>query len=250
MPPETTIPIYFRVAETLKARICSLHYREDEILPSEKELALEFGVSNITIRKAMALLVDGQLVVRGRGIGTRVLPQRDNRIPLKITGDFNEWMDSAVGTKHRLAVRVLEIGETPCPQGVASILKIEADSPIWRLRRIRLMGKQPVSYYTNYVPLNLLPEATVADFETSSFLDIFRRRSGIRIARTAQEVQATTADLDVAAMLGIAFGAPLFFIQNIYYSTASHPVEVTHMHFRGDRYLYRTDIEVTDPAEL
>ena len=68
MARETTIPYYYRVAETLKGRIESRKYPPGDIVPSEKHLAEEFGVSNITIRKAMALLVEDGLVIRKRGI--------------------------------------------------------------------------------------------------------------------------------------------------------------------------------------
>ena len=109
MTRETTIPYYYRVAETLKGRIESRKYSPGDLVPSEKHLAEEFGVSNITIRKAMALLVEDGLVIRKRGFGTRVISKQGERIPLKITGNFRDWVDSAVGQKQRLKVDVLEI---------------------------------------------------------------------------------------------------------------------------------------------
>jgi GntR family transcriptional regulator len=242
MARETTIPYYYRVAETLKGRIASRKYPPGGIVPSEKQLAEEFGVSNITIRKAMALLVEDGLVIRRRGIGTRVISKQETRIPLKITGNFRDWVDSAVGQKQRLKVDVLEIAVARCPQSVAKIFSTAPDSKIWRMKRIRKLNAEPISYYINHVPPELLTNVTAQDFEKGSFIDVFERSCGIKIAKIEQRVEATTADMDVSSILGTEFGDPLFFIENIYYTADLSPVEVTHMYFRGDRYIYKSDI--------
>ena len=54
----------------------------------------------------------------------------------------------------------------------------------------------------------------------------------------AQTVQASIADLDLARILNVDFGFPLFFVQNIYYTEKEHPVAITHMYYRSDRYVY------------
>ena len=165
MARETTIPYYYRVAETLKGRILSRKYPAGEIVPSEKHLAEEFGVSNITIRKAMALLVEDGLVVRKRGIGTRVISKQDERIPLKITGNFRDWVDSAVGQKQRLKVDVLEIAVSTCPQRIGKILSIAPESKIWLMKRVRTLNAEPISYYINHVPPDLLTDVSAKDFK-------------------------------------------------------------------------------------
>lgn len=242
MARETTIPYYYRVAETLRGRIESRKYPPGGIVPSEKHLAQEFGVSNITIRKAMALLVEDGLVIRKRGVGTRVISKQAQRIPLKITGNFRDWVDSAVGQKQRLKVDVLEIALSTCPQSVAKILSIPADSKIWRMKRIRKLNTEPISYYINHVPPELLTDVSPKEFEKGSFIEVFERCCGVKIAKIEQRVEATTADMDVSSILGTEFGDPLFFIENIYYTAKLLPVEVTHMYFRGDRYIYKSDI--------
>lgn len=242
MARETTIPYYYRVAETLKGRIESRKYPPGDIVPSEKHLAEQFGVSNITIRKAMALLVEDGLVIRKRGIGTRVISKQGERIPLKITGNFRDWVDSAVGQKQRLKVDVLEIAVSTCPQRIAKILSIALDSKIWQMKRVRKLNAEPISYYINHVPPELLTNVSAKDFEKGSFIEVFERCCGIKIAKIEQRVEATTADMDVSSILGAGFGDPLFFIENIYYTAELSPVEVTHMYFRGDRYIYKSDI--------
>jgi len=243
---DNTIAYYYQVAETLKGRIESREYPPGGLLPSEKDLSAEFGVSNITIRKAMSLLVEQGLVVRRRGVGTRVLERGDQRISLKITGNFGDWMDSALSRRQKLIIQVLEMEMVPCPHPVATSLGRDPGSDIWRLKRIRQLKSEPISYYINYAPPELMQGVHARDFKKKNFIEIFQQKSGIVIDRIEQHVEATTADMDVAAVLNIDFGAPLFFITNIYSPAHGGPVEVTHMYFRGDRYIYRNVTSLTN----
>jgi hypothetical protein len=54
------------------------------------------------------------------------------------------------------------------------------------------------------------------------------------------------AEMDLANLLGIDYGTPLFFVENIYYSIQNQPVVVTHMYYRGDFYTYRASISLPE----
>jgi len=119
-------------------------------------------------------------------------------------------------------------------------------SDIWRLKRIRKLKDDPISYYINYAPPGLMKNVHMDEFRRKNFIEVFQAASGIDIDRIEQHVEATTADMDVAAVLHIDFGAPLFFITNIYSPAGGGPVEITHMYFRGDRYIYRNTTSLSD----
>lgn len=250
MAAQNAVPLYFRVAETLKGRIDSRHYRPGSIIPSEKELAAQFGVSVITIRKAMDLLVREGLICRKRGVGTWVLSSNHGRLPIKITGNFRDWFDSVSGRLQRLEAQVLEIQVVECPEHVARILGLSDTDPIWRMKRVRKYRGEPISYCVNYAPARLAGLVSAKDFRRRSFLEVFQERFGVRLLRIEQRVEATVADMDVSAILEVEFGAPLFFVENVYYASDEKPVEVTHMFYRGDRYVYRATIPMTEEELL
>jgi GntR family transcriptional regulator len=236
--------MYFRVAETIKARIESRQYRPGALIPPEKRLASEFGVSLITIRKAMDLLVREGLVSRKRGVGTWVLSFNHGRLPIKITGNFRDWFDSVSGRLQRLEAEVLEVQVAECPEQVARVMGLEEGAPIWRMRRVRKYRGEPISYYINYGPAELDQLVSASDFRRRSFLEVFQEKFGVRLGRIEQRVEATVADMDVSAILGVDFGSALFFVENVYYTVENRPVEVTHMYYRGDRYVYRASIQM------
>ncbi len=246
MVKENAVAFYVQVAETLKGRIETMHYKPGELIPSERELEKEFGVSNITIRKALDLLVRDGYIVRKRGIGTRVIHREEERIPLKITGNFYDWVNSAIKQKQRLDVDVLGMEEIACPSRIARILGYSSGQKIWRLRRIRKLSGEPLSYYINYVSVEWGKIIEKGDFKNRTFLEIFQKKTGNVIKRIEQRVEATTADMDTSAILDVEFGAPLFFVENIYSVAPKTPIEVTHIYFRGDRYIYYNVTEVED----
>jgi len=243
MDREDLTAYYYRIAETLRGRIKALEYRFGDLLPSEKELEKEFGVSNITIRKALALLVQEGLVVRKRAIGTRVIYKENKRLAIKISGNFKDWYDSAYA-KLQLDVDVLEIVVTDCPERIRSILALQKGTKIWRMKRVRKIKRKPISYYINYGPPKLLRKLSTKDFEKRSFIEVFQDRCNIKLSRIEQQVEATIADMDLASILRVRFGDPLFLVENVYYSTENKPVELTHMYYRGDRYVYKATIQL------
>ena len=68
----TTKLLYEIVYDTLKTQILSGAFQEGDLLPSEREIGEQHNVDRTTVRKALKMLVDDQLVVKQAGIGTKV----------------------------------------------------------------------------------------------------------------------------------------------------------------------------------
>jgi GntR family transcriptional regulator len=68
--PRGPVPVWRQLAAILRARITSGRIPPGRVLPSEKQLEQEFGISRGTARKAIALLRDEGLVVTVAGRGT------------------------------------------------------------------------------------------------------------------------------------------------------------------------------------
>ncbi|MEW6265801.1 MAG: GntR family transcriptional regulator [Thermodesulfobacteriota bacterium] len=242
---ESSVPFYEQVARTLRDRIKSGLYNSGQIIPPEKELEKEFGLSNITIRKALSLLVQDGFVVRRRGLGTVVAARPDARIAIEITGSFRDWLHSATGGAQQFESKVLEIVVTTCPEHVRRILNMDATSPVWRMKRLRCFQGEPLSYYVNYGRPELMRGITAPDVAKRSFIEVFQERSGLKITHMEQHVEARVADLDIADTLGLHFGDAIFYVELVYFTgrgARRRPVEVTYMYFRGDRYFYKATI--------
>lgn len=245
MERDRAVSYYMKVAETLKARIRDGQYQHNDLIPSARKLEEEFKVSNITIRKALDLLTREGFVMPMRGVGTRVVKIEDDVVSIEITGSFRDWVDSAIGRNLQLTVDVLEITITSCPKRVSQILTLGPDENIWRMKRVRRLRGVPMSYFINYGRPELFSDKiTIDEVTKSSFVDLFQARCQISLSKMEQRVKATVADMDLSGVLDINFGDPLFFVENVYYSTDGNPVEVTHMYYRGDKYVYDATIQL------
>ena len=245
MERDRAVSYYIKVAETLKARIRDGQYQPNDLIPSAKKLEEEFKVSNITIRKALDLMTQDGYVMPMRGVGTRVVKIEDDVVSIEITGSFRDWVDSAIGRNLQLTVDVLEITITSCPKRVSQILTLGPDENIWRMKRVRRLRGVPMSYFINYGRPELFSDKiTIDEVTKSSFVDLFQARCQISLSKMEQRVKATVADMDLSGVLDINFGDPLFFVENVYYSTDGNPVEVTHMYYRGDKYVYDATIQL------
>lgn len=242
---------YERIADTLRTRILEGTYRVGERIPSMSELEQDFAVSNITVRKALDQLRSEGLVAGRRGDGTRVIssPQPE-LVDIKVSGRFTEWFDSASASTYPIVQLVLGIDSVRCPMTVAAILGVDPDEQIWRMRRIRSMHGQPISYHVNYARAELQGLIVEKDLAgTGTFVELLRERYAEKLAVMEQRVEAGTANMDIADLLEMEFAAPIFFIENIYRTRAGIAAAVSHLYFRADRYCYSARIGIDESLE-
>ncbi len=243
MEREPAIPYYVQVAETIRRRIVMDHYGDGDLIPPTQELEKEFHVSSITIRKALEILVQEGLIQRRRGIGTTVRKPRSEMITFELTGSFQRLTDSI--DKVPFKIKVLEITSTPsCPKEVQSVLSIDSTNEVWRMRKIRKHRNIPVAYYIHYGDPRLCKRIKKRDGERANFIELIQQSSKIKLTRMEQRLRATVADLDLSDVLKIKFGAPLFFVENIYFNSQDQPVILTQMYYRGDMCSYKAAVQL------
>ena len=244
-------PQYQQVADTLRQRIARSEYRVGDVIPSATELEELFSVSNITIRKALAILSDEGLITGRRGIGTVIKAEpRDVRLKIAVSGNFTEWVDTASGKSLPIRQKVLEFRIAPGPDRIARLLGLEPREWIWTLRRLRWVNDDIISYHVNYAHPARLTGIDAGNMEGNrNFVDMIREDGGLRLKRMDQTVEAAVTDRDLAGILGVSFGTPLLFIENIYVDTTDDVAAVSHLYLRGDRYAQQTSIDMdTNPA--
>lgn len=243
------IPAFYQVSETIRRRIDLGVYTNGEFIPTEKELEAEFSVSNITIRKALDILAREGLLKRSRGAGTMVQEIKKHPVSISITGNFRDWFDSASGNFPNMEVEVLDMGLHVCPERIRKIFKISKEEKLWRLERIRRLNSKATSYYINYAPLKLFEKFSIRIFRENSFLETLRTQCGVEVVHIGQTVNAIIADIELANILEVDFGLPLFFAENIYKDKDHNPLAVTHMYYRSDYYTYKANINIAEDKE-
>ena len=249
MAASSSTPQYQQVADTLRRRIARAEYGEGEIIPPTNELESLFSVSNITIRKALAVLAEEGWITGRRGVGTVVnAAPRDLRLKIAVSGDFTEWVDTASGKSLPIKQKVLDFDIKPGPARETKLLGLPAGSPLWTLRRLRWIKNDIISCHVNFARPEILAGFDDSDMAgNKNFVDLMREDARLDLLRMDQTVEAMATDRDLAELLEVEFGTPLFFVENIYTDKSDIVVAVTHLFLRGDHYAYQTSLDMAAP---
>lgn len=205
----TDIPKYEAAYRTILDRLKSGRYPVGARMPTEGELSAQFGVSRVTIRRALDMLVQDGYVESRQGSGYRVLtlsPASDTCL--------TSFTDQMLRAGRDPTTALLSIDTFPADAPELAHLPAEMRTgPITRIRRLRKVDGAPRMLVMTYAPAHLLGGATPADFpETGpaqSILRILSQRFGLDWSAACEDISPVLADATMAATFAIPEGAPL-----------------------------------------
>jgi GntR family transcriptional regulator len=231
------VPRYYQVYTVLSQRVRDGEWTPDVPMPTEQEFAASFGVSRVTIRKALNMLQEERLVLRQQGRGTFALPPPRRQSRANFSGLLENVADFELHTK----VRVLSFGKVALPDETARLLECDPGTQALRIVRVRSDSQSPFSFTTTHVPepeADLLDEASLGNQTVSSAL----AKAGVVTVSAEQRLSATVAGVEVAKHLRIDVGAPLISMTRVMRNEDGRPVEVIHALYRPDKYEYRVNL--------
>ena len=199
-----------------------------DAIPSERALVVRLAVSRVTIRQAIADLVDAGTLERVHGKGTYVTgPQVDSR--LHLTSFSREMRDRGLLP----ATVVLSASEEAADDEVAYALRIRPGRPVVRVERLRTADGTPMAYEVGHYPSMLFPG--LLQRELGALYDVFASEYGVVVTSGEQTVRAESADASQARVLGIAKRAPLLVQERVTYA-GDRVMELSTSWYRADRY--------------
>jgi GntR family transcriptional regulator len=233
---KSPVPLYFQVAQQLERAIEDGRMPPGTRLDNEVLLAEQLGMSRPTLRRAMQHLVDKGLVVRRRGVGTRVVQPKVRR-SLELTSLYDDLEASA----RRPTTRVLSNALAPASDEAAEALGIVAGTPVLRLARLRSAQDQPIAYLTNELPADLLPGVTAETLEQHGLYQLLRS-AGVQLHAATQSIGARRATAEESRLLGEGKGAALLTMQRVTYDDHGRPVELGRHVYAATRYTFELSL--------
>ncbi|SDG86815.1 GntR family transcriptional regulator [Klenkia brasiliensis] len=228
-----TGPKYLAVREHLRRRV--LEMPEHALLPPEPVLCAEYGVSRITLRRAVdGLVADGHLV-REQGRGTYVTRP----------GIRHEYRESFV---HRIAgfhsvmtEQGAQVGTTvlgqqvlTAPTTVAAELRLEPADQVVELVRLRSVDGLPNHVVRSFLPAEDYPKAATEDFGHGSLYEFLRREYEADLARARIVVDVGTAAAEEAEVLQVVAGSPLLVVRTTVFDGFGNPLVHSFSRLRPD----------------
>jgi len=227
--------LYFQVATHLEDAIISGVIPPGTLFENEIQLADDMGLSRPTMRRAMQHLVDKGLVVRRRGIGTRVVQPKVRR-SLELTSLY----DDLAGTGQKPTTTVLSLEHQGAEHDVAAALKIQEGDPIVRIERLRSAQDNPIAKMTNFLPERWV-EFDADDLAEHGLYELLRAR-GIQLHSAAQTIGARSATAAEARLLREPRGAALLTMSRTTYDDHGQVVEFANHLYAASRYSFEIDL--------
>jgi GntR family transcriptional regulator len=228
------VSLYIRIREALREQIMQGDLKPGQRLPSEDEVAAQFGVSRMTARQGISDLIDEGLLYRRRGIGTFVAQVHVERDHNRLTSFF----DTAKAEASEFDFRLLGREVVPAKLTIAKALILQEGEPAIRIKTLRLAHGVPVTMHDEYVPYKLCPALLQEDLSCRAAWQILETY-GYRIRNAVQVVEAKPAGAEIAKLLEMKKGAPILYKQRTILAEDGTPLEFTLCYNRGDRYLLK-----------
>jgi GntR family transcriptional regulator len=216
--------MHYRLQQEIRRRIETGQWLPGAVIPPERKMAQENGVSLGTVRTAILNLVSEGLLYRIQGKGTLVSGTRmirENIRYYRFTEDF--------GKREAFPqLRFLDLSKAEGGPEISRRLKIDKAQEIYRLRRLVLISRKPAVYSVSYVPCRLfagLEEFPRSRFEKVPLYLALEDHFGLPTLSNSELISVVPAQAEEAAMLRIEEGKSVLAVEMLAFTYRNRPYE-------------------------
>lgn len=232
------VPLYHQLKTILLERVKSGELKANDKLPSEDEIAEQYGISKATVRQAIGELAVEGLIRREQGRGTYVAEQKIEQGPRALTGFTEEMSKRGL----RSSSKVLKQRVIKARVDVANKLRMNEGEQVFELTRLRLADGEPLGLQTAFIPLALAPGVNEEDFDSASLYEVLETKYGLVPSRAEETHTAVLLERREARLLKAELGGPALAAERVTYLGDGRPFEFVHSVMRGDRYKIILDL--------
>ena len=224
-------PIYSQIHNRLRKAVEDGQWQVGDKIPSERELAIQFGVSRMTLRQAVQTLVEEGLLERRVGAGTYVA---NRKVQERVSGvtSFTELMEQAGKVP---SSRTVSYHITTPSLSESEKLQLAPNEQILRMERIRFGNDEPICFEVATVPERLIRRFSKEDV-TNSLYRVLEDEAGLKVGHAQQTVSAMTASERVAEYLNVKRSDPLLRLRQVSFLDDGTPFEYVRTQYVGNRF--------------
>lgn len=233
---KSPLPLHTQVEAILRDLIQLPEYQNGKMFPNEVHIAKKLGISRNTVRQATNKLVYEQLLVRKKGVGTKVAK---NAITTKLNkwASFTHEMDEKGVVFKNYSVKVSKVVPT---NEIQQLFNISDGVEVVKLERLRGLENGPIVYFISYFnPITGLTEKE--DYSTPLY-EKLEKEHHISVAVSKEGISAILANKKLAEKLNISIGDPILFRKRVVCDPGDRPIEYNLGYYRADSFTYTIDI--------
>jgi GntR family transcriptional regulator len=228
---QAKVPLYHQISQNLRVLIGSGELKPGEMVPSEWDLSELYGVSRLTVRRALDELSREGWLTRRHGVGTFVANPTMAQIAPSQLG-FTQKMRQIGRTP---SSRLVSIKTIPATDEVATHLGLEEGTLAAELVRVRLADGEPIMLETAYLPQERFPDLSEANLGEGSLYEFLSERYQVTVVAVDQTLEPILLTAQEALLLDTEPGAPALLSEVVAFTSDDTPVEYSWSVTRGDK---------------
>ncbi len=232
-----SLPLYRQLQRALKDAIDQRLLLPEDALPAERDLAVEFNVSRITVRKALDGLVADGLLIRRQGSGNFVSGRVEKNFSMLTS--FSEDMRARGRTPRSIWIK-RSVGAVTPEESLT--LRLSPGTPVYRFHRLRFADDAPMALEYATVVATALP--SLESVETSLYEAL--ERSGNRPVHALQRLRAVLLTSEQAELLKAQVGDAGLLVERLGSTRDGRAIEMSQSYYRGDTYDFVAELS-TNP---
>lgn len=236
-------PVYAQLVGILRRQVACGVLRPGDQLPSEAQLCRRYGVSPMTVRRAINILVDQGVVVAEQGRGTFIRPVELGTASFQLQR-LQELFDDEPHT----TVKLLQARIVAADERAAGRLEVAPGQRVIYLRRLILSRGEPTLCHVEYVVYDPARPVVEAEMDVTALRGLFGGTGATMLKRGDLSVEATLLTEDEAELLQAARPAAAFRIEHLFFDFDDRPVSWGWFICRSDRLRFTSHIGVRESA--
>jgi len=226
--------LYLQVIDRLKADIEKGIYKENEKLPSEFELSKELGVSRATLREALRLLEEENIIVRRHGVGTFVNPKPVFTSGIEHLSSISSMIENVGMTPGTVFINATENSPT---EHDLERFQCSAEDAVLTIERVRTADGEPVVYCIDKVLSKNLPSDYVQKKGVSIFSSL-EESGDIHVAYAVTYIDPVGYHESVSPILNCGQETALLVLKQLHYDVNDRVVLYSKNYFRADKFSF------------
>ena len=233
------LPLYLQIKDDLLSKIEAGVWHENDMIPTEEQFCNEYGVSKITIREAIKILVQDGLLYRRPGKGTFLAKPKLEQQLNRVFG-FNRWAE-----QHGLepSCRVLKVEVQDADKYTSQHLDLSEGDQITRIEHLCLGNNEPLMLEYLSVPVNTCPDLHLQDLSSMPLNQIIVNSYQIPLMKVRETIEPEFADDYLSKMLTMNKESLLLVVEHTTYTQFDKAIYFGQSYYRGDRYKFFTEIQ-------
>lgn len=234
---DSPVPLHLQVEEILRDMINDPEYQNGKFLPKEVDLSKRLGISRNTIRQATNRLVQEKLLIRKKGVGTKVAKKQ---VETKLSNwvSFSQEMHAKGIDFRNYEIKTTQI---MADLEVSGHLEVKEGQELFKLERLRGLENGPFVYFISYFHPRIGLTGK-EDFEQHLY-DILEHEYHTIPVLSREQISAILANKLLSEKLGVPIHSAILQRKRVVYDPGNRPIEYNIGFYRADQFTYSIDIK-------